>query len=135
MQLLMHKPLWLHPHALIHHRPSDTIFVVHRLQQQRGTNALVLLTAPQDADPSERYLLAQCDRAWWHHFTRPRPVIDQGTSIWIDQPQNQLAIAGSGDAQRLELNEVREAALNFAEAFGGEIIQVSSETLLRWDLI
>ncbi|MDX2213480.1 MAG: hypothetical protein SFY66_09345 [Oculatellaceae cyanobacterium bins.114] len=130
----MHKPLWLHPNALVYHQPSDTVFVVHRLQQQRGTNALVLLPALLEGDQAKRYLLSQCDRAWWHHFAQPRCVMDRGESVWVDQPQQQLAIVGSGDAQRLELNQVQDAALKFAEAFGGEIIQVSSDTLLRWEL-
>jgi hypothetical protein len=134
MQLLMHKPLWLHPHALVYHHPSDTVFAVHRLQQQRGTDVLVLLTAAQSVGSTERYLLSHCERAWWHHFAQPRYVIDREEPVLVDQPQHQLAIVGSGDAQRLELNEVREAALNFAEAFGGEIIQVGLNTLLHWDL-
>jgi hypothetical protein len=134
MQLLMHKPLWLHPQTLIHHRLSDTVFVVHRLQQQRDTKALVLLPSPQDDEDSERYLLSQCDRAWWQHFDQPRSVRDGDQWVLIDQPQQQLAIAGSGDAQRLELNLVHDAALKLAEAFDGEVIDISPDLIRRWDL-
>ena len=129
MQLLMHKPLWLHPQTLIHHRLSDTVFVVYRLQQQRGTNALVLLPSPQDEE--ERYLLSQCDRAHWHHFDQPRLVVDGNQSVWIDQPHQQLAIVGNGGAQRLELNLVHDAALKFAEAFDGEVVDINPN-LIVW---
>lgn len=134
MPLLMHKPLWLHPHTLVYHRQSDTVFVVHRLQQQRGTQNLVLLTSPHDGDAVKRYMLSQCDRAWWHHFKQPRFVMDGAQSILIDQPQQQLTTVGSEAAQRLELNLVHDAALKLAEMFDGEIVQLSSATLLHWEL-
>jgi hypothetical protein len=123
----MNRPPWLQPNSLVVHQPSGVIFVVIRLQKEKGKDAseIWLLDMPLEETIKttsktnvKRYRLSECDRATLSHFVTPQTVYYQGKPLLIPTAENFVL----EENNRLILDPVYQAALDLAVAFDGEIL-------------
>jgi hypothetical protein len=117
-------PPWLKPQTIVLHQPSGVLFFVQRVQRQRDSGEIWLLDCIEDeVEPDEanvRYALSECTPAVIEDLKPNCIIYRNGRGNIIANPKRQIAPLGEGLG--LGLCPVYLAAISFAKAFGGEII-------------
>ena len=105
--LSLKRPAWVAKGAIVLHESPEkrqqTLFVLHKLQQLRGSQAVYLL--PSD-DSNERYPLDECQPASWANFSTLQ-TLRVGSEHWsMTHPHQQLAEHADGTESGLSLRVV-----------------------------
>lgn len=123
------RPAWVTKGAIVLREcpqtHNQTLFVLQKLQQQRGTTEVYLNAQ------TERYPLRECRAASWADFSTLR-TLQVGHESWlVTHPQQQLAVPEHTDSEDywLVVSEVYTAALQLAAAFNGSVVLPQSESL------
>jgi hypothetical protein len=138
----MDKPPWLKPNTLVLHEPSATLFVLKKLQKQKGGEELLLLsceaapTPPTALTKEESHILrcplSECRPAQWSDVQGQNVVIyEDGGRRLLTHPTRQLAqipIEASEDrlsSYTLEPDPVYDAAQSLAVfmGFGSTVLE------------
>jgi len=133
----MAPPHWLQRHAVLHHRPTGSLFEVNRLRQQRGTGLyFVFDTAVPDSLDSapqverDGYALSDCEPARLDHFQAPCWVKQSGHQVYVPDERG-VELKESEDSAWLVLEPVYLAAYALATFLGGAVLNMESSEQQR----
>src|SRR5579883_2096929 len=126
------RPPWIARGAIFRHTcprtQQLTLFVLHRLQQLRGAQAIYLLSSE---GTERRYPLETCHAATWADFSTLQTLQVRNEPWLITHPQQQLTetVDPEGKPVYLSLSESYVAALELAEYFDGIVLLPPDESL------